>query len=115
VRHGRGQHGADVFVRRLLALSWREEIAGKAELHRRQFPFDRRLRAGHLLDVGGNMERPDSARGEPVFPAPVTELVTGPCVSTWRATSVTVYLENGGRVERAQQMAAHESPRTTKL
>jgi hypothetical protein len=26
-----------------------------------------------------------------------------------------VYLENGGQLEHAQQMAAHESPRTTKL
>jgi len=34
---------------------------------------------------------------------------------TWRATGVTIYLENGGRLEHAQQMAAHESPRTTKL
>ena len=34
---------------------------------------------------------------------------------TWRATSVTAYLENGGRLEQAQQMAGHESPRTTKL
>jgi site-specific recombinase XerD len=34
---------------------------------------------------------------------------------TWRATGVTVYLENGGRLEHAQQMAAHESRRTTKL
>ena len=34
---------------------------------------------------------------------------------TWRATGVTVYLENGGRLEHAQQMAARESPRTTKL
>jgi integrase/recombinase XerD len=34
---------------------------------------------------------------------------------TWRATGVTVYLENAGRLEHAQQMAAHESPRTTKL
>ena len=34
---------------------------------------------------------------------------------TWRATGVTVYLENGGRLELAQQMAARESPRTTKL
>src|ERR1700741_5067567 len=31
---------------------------------------------------------------------------------TWRATGVTVYLENGGRLEDAQQMAAHESPPT---
>jgi hypothetical protein len=34
---------------------------------------------------------------------------------TWRATGVTVYLENGSRLEHAQEMAAHESPRTTKL
>jgi integrase len=33
----------------------------------------------------------------------------------WRATGATVYLENGGRLEQAQQMAGHESPRTTKL
>jgi hypothetical protein len=32
VRHDRGQHGADVLRRRLLALSGREEIAGKAKL-----------------------------------------------------------------------------------
>jgi integrase len=34
---------------------------------------------------------------------------------TLRATGITTYLENGGSVEHAQQIAAHESPRTTKL
>jgi site-specific recombinase XerD len=34
---------------------------------------------------------------------------------TFRATGITVYLENGGTLEKAQQMAAHESARTTKL
>jgi site-specific recombinase XerD len=34
---------------------------------------------------------------------------------TFRATGITTYLENGGTVEKAQQIAAHESPRTTKL
>ncbi len=34
---------------------------------------------------------------------------------TFRATGITNYLENGGTLERAQQMAAHESARTTKL
>jgi integrase len=34
---------------------------------------------------------------------------------TWRATGITIYLENEGRLEHAQQMARHESPRTTKL
>lgn len=37
------------------------------------------------------------------------------CCHTFRATGITAYLENGGSVEHAQQIAAHESPRTTKL
>ena len=34
---------------------------------------------------------------------------------TFRATGITAYLKNGGRIEVAQQMAAHESARTTGL
>jgi site-specific recombinase XerD len=34
---------------------------------------------------------------------------------TFRATGITAYLKNGGRLETAQQMAAHESARTTGL
>lgn len=34
---------------------------------------------------------------------------------SFRATGITAYLENGGTIEHAQQIAAHESPRTTKL
>jgi site-specific recombinase XerD len=34
---------------------------------------------------------------------------------TFRATGITAYLSNGGALEHAQEMAAHESPRTTKL
>ena len=34
---------------------------------------------------------------------------------TFRATGITIYLTNGGTLEKAQMMAAHESPRTTKL
>ncbi len=34
---------------------------------------------------------------------------------TFRGTGITVYLENGGTIENAQAIAAHESPRTTKL
>jgi hypothetical protein len=30
-------------------------------------------------------------------------------------TGITAYLANGGALEHAQEMAAHESPRTTKL
>ena len=34
---------------------------------------------------------------------------------TFRATGITAYLENDGTLEHAQQIAAHESPKTTKL
>ena len=34
---------------------------------------------------------------------------------SFRATGITIYLENGGTLETAQKIAAHESPRTTKL
>jgi site-specific recombinase XerD len=34
---------------------------------------------------------------------------------SFRATGITAYLANGGALEHAQEMAAHKSPRTTKL
>jgi integrase len=34
---------------------------------------------------------------------------------TFRATGITCYLLNGGTLEHAQRIAAHESPTTTKL
>jgi integrase/recombinase XerD len=34
---------------------------------------------------------------------------------TFRATGITAYLDGGGSLENAQAMAAHESPRMTKL
>mgnify|MGYP002778230212 FL=1 len=37
------------------------------------------------------------------------------CCHTFRATGITTYLQNGGTIENAQAIAAHASPRTTKL
>jgi hypothetical protein len=34
---------------------------------------------------------------------------------TFRATGITAYLKNSGKLEVAQQIANHESPRTTRL
>jgi len=34
---------------------------------------------------------------------------------SFRATGITAYLQNGGSLEKAQQLAAHASPQTTKL
>ena len=37
------------------------------------------------------------------------------CCHTLRATGIAAYLENGGIIENAQAIAAHQSPRTAKL
>jgi hypothetical protein len=34
---------------------------------------------------------------------------------SFRVTGISAYLANGGTLEHAQETAAHESPRTTKL
>ena len=43
------------------------------------------------------------------------DLPASTCCHTFRATGITAYLESGGTIEKAQQIANHESPRTTKL
>jgi site-specific recombinase XerD len=47
--------------------------------------------------------------------AKATGIQTNIGCHTFRATGITAYLKNGGRLEVAQQIAAHESPRTTGL
>jgi integrase/recombinase XerD len=47
--------------------------------------------------------------------APDAGIPTAVCNHTFRATGITAYLDNGGSLENAQAMAAHESPPTTKL
>lgn len=42
-------------------------------------------------------------------------ITTAICNHSFRATGITEYLRNGGKVEVAQQMAGHSDPRTTKL
>ena len=39
------------------------------------------------------------------------DIPTAVCNHTFRATGITAYLDNGGSLETAQAMAAHESPR----
>jgi hypothetical protein len=48
-------------------------------------------------------------------PAPRHQMKVKIGCHTFRATDITAYLEAGGTLENAQLMAAHESPRTTKL
>lgn len=59
----------------------------------------------HRIDVLRMIKRRARAAGLP----------ESTCCHTFRATGITAYLDNGGTIENAQAIAAHESPRTTKL
>ena len=59
----------------------------------------------HRIDAGRMVQRRAAGLG--------TKVKIG--CHTFRATGITAYLEAGGTLENAQAMAAHESPRTTKL
>jgi len=47
--------------------------------------------------------------------AKVAALPYSTCCHTFRATGITTFLQNGGTLDHAQNIAIHESPRTTKL
>lgn len=68
--------------------------------HRRLTPY--RLTRGDVLRM---IKRRAAAAG---LPTRIT-------CHTFRATGITAYLEAGGTLEHAQVIAAHESPRTTRL
>ncbi|MFO7854238.1 MAG: tyrosine-type recombinase/integrase [Paracoccaceae bacterium] len=63
---------------------------------------DRPLLARNALDLVRRRARDAGIRG-------------AICNHSLRATGITAYLANGGTLETAQAIAAHESPRTTKL
>lgn len=71
-------------------------------LDRQKRLTDRRM---HRIDVLRMIKRRARAAGLPATT----------CCHTFRATGITAYLEAGGTIENAQAIAAHESPRTTKL
>ena len=49
------------------------------------------------------------------MPGPCPRPARGSLQPHLPATGITAYLENGGSIEHAQQIANHESPKTTKL
>ena len=78
---------------------------------------------GDRVDLGGHLEgllplasqtsaSENLARapsGRP-FGLPPTGITTVVCNHTFRGTGITAYLENGGTLEKARQMAAHAAP-----
>jgi integrase/recombinase XerD len=59
-------------------------------------------KAMHRTDVLRMIQRRALAAGLPA----------STCCHTFRARGITTYLENGVTIEKAQQIGAHESPRT---
>ena len=98
--------------------------------HHAEAYVDAYLDAGGLwADRKGPLFRPVDRHGA-LLPRPLTRLAVlkmvkrraraagippTTCCHTFRATGITAYLENGGTLEHAQAIAAHASPRTTKL
>ena len=108
---GGKRHDVPAHHRAAAVLDAYVEVAGledpKAALFQTVDPAGRRL-TGRALDrrlVLAMIKRRAAAAGLP----PST------CCHTFRATGITAYLSNGGTLERAQQIAGHASPKTTKL
>ena len=98
-------HNAEAYLDAYMEAAgiWEEK---KAPLFR---TIDRKLalsnRQLHRTDALRMVKRRALAAGLPV----------STCNHTFRATGITTYLKNGGKVEVAQQIAGHESARTTGL
>ena len=98
-------HNAEAYVDAYLAtgrISERRKEPLFRSLDRKRRLTERRL---HRLEVLAMVKRRALQAGLP----------ESTCCHTFRATGITTYLQNGGTIEHAQQIAAHESPRTTKL
>jgi integrase/recombinase XerD len=98
-------HNAEAYVDAYLAASQIAEQRKSAlfrTLDRRRRLTERRL---HRLEVLAMIKRRAQQAGLPETT----------CCHTFRATGITTYLQNGGTIEHAQRIAAHESPRTTNL
>jgi site-specific recombinase XerD len=71
-----------------------------------------RGRTGRL--TGNRMTQPDAWRMLQRR-AKAAGVTTAVCNHSWRASGITVFLDNGGAIEMAQYMAGHADPRTTRL
>jgi integrase len=75
-----------------------------------------RTSSGHNGDALSDQAMDQSAAWRMIRRRAAAAGITAPIGNhTFRATGITAYLSNGGALEHAQEMAAHESPRTTKL
>jgi integrase len=101
-----GHHNAEAYLDAYL------EAAGIAD--DKKGPLFRSVR-GKSGELTTRPLRRDNARAMIKRRAVAARLSERVCCHTFRATAITAYEEAGGTIEKAQQIAAHESPKTTKL
>src|SRR5215470_10641815 len=78
---------------------------------RKGFPF--RTSSGHNANALSDQPMDQSAALRMIRRRAAVAGIHAPIGNhTFRATEITAYLSNGGALEHAQEMAAHESPRT---
>ncbi len=97
--------------------------------HNAEAYLDAYVAAAHLTDnkapLFQTIDRRRKLTGSPITRNDVLRMVKrrakfaglpeSTCCHSFRATGITAYLENGGSIDGAQAIAAHSSPRTTKL
>ena len=103
---------------------------GPRAMRNKTYPLNEIFEALTAYNRGLSLEdtarRLSSRHGHTVNPATISRwLAAHPGITTYRRLrarglklfkpGITAYLDNGGSLENAQAMAAHESPRTTKL
>jgi site-specific recombinase XerD len=113
--HEKGGKQHEMPAHHLLEHYLDEYVAAAGLTGQKNVPLFRTLGGrGRKQLTADRMMRQD-ARRMIVRRAKAAGLLTRIGCHSFRATGITVYLLNGGLLEYAQQMAAHESARTTKL
>ena len=92
-----------------------DEYLAAAELRAEKRTPLFRTAAGHARSAVVEFDDPPRRAANDQTSSRAAGLSERICCHTFRATGITAYLENGGTIEKAQAIAAHESPRTTKL
>lgn len=112
--HEKGGKRTEIPAHHNLADYLKQYIAAAGLADDRKGPLFRGAR-GHRGELGGSVLGQSDVYRMIRRRAKAAGIATEICCHSFRATGITAYLKNGGRLEIAQQMAGHESARTTGL
>ena len=112
--HEKGGKRTEIPAHHNLADYLEQYIAAAGLADDRKGPLFRGAR-GHRGELGGAALGQSDVYRMIRRRAKAAGIATEICCHSFRATGITAYLKNGGRLEIAQRMAGHESARTTGL